>query len=105
MLLGGGEAAWRRRRRCRFRLLGSLFRTRVVAAACNCWWLDRVLIAEQSWERSCGESGMLVVEDHVTRQADVCWVWVFLVDVRGSLCWQAVIRVGAGGKRCGSRVD
>jgi hypothetical protein len=79
---------------------------RVVVVAFDCGCLVRVLIAEQSWAQSFRESGRVAVENHGTRQTDVvCWMWVFLVKVRGNSCWRAVIHVGSGGKRCGNHVS
>lgn len=102
-LVGGGEEAFRLRRRCRFRLLGSLSRMRVAVEAFDCGCLAQVLIAGWSCEGRFRESRRLAVLYQRARRDGVGWVWVILVKVGGSSCWRAGNRVGGDGTGRGRR--
>jgi hypothetical protein len=87
LLLGDGEEAWWRRRRCRFRLLGNAC-LRLAGVACGCEVPARVL------------SGEMVLEARIER-AGMGVVWADLVKAGGSLGRLGKVRVVGDGKRCG----
>lgn len=77
---------------------------RVVVVAFDCGSLARLSVAEPLRERSFRESERFAVEGLGIRRADMCWMCVVLVKVRGGSRWRVVNRMKGDGKRCGSRL-